>query len=149
MPENPAEVLCYIQYKLGKVDGKFSTDMRKVKIPATPMTRGVAEKYNENTQESGLLFVVDEIATEKFREYQKQRTIDTAANKLKKSLDAKELLTTAFDVLLKSKEQKDVDDGTPTVKEMKALCEEKQYPKKEWNTLSKSELTEYLKSKIE
>jgi hypothetical protein len=149
MINNPSEVLCYIQYKLGKVDGKFSADMRKVRIPATPMMRGTAEAYNENTQDSGLLFVVDNEATEKFREYQKQRKIDNEANKLKKSLDAKELFTSAFDVMMKGRTGSDNQDGEPTVKEMKDICIENGYPKKEWQLLKKSELTEYLKSKTE
>ena len=143
---NPNEILCYDKCELGRVSGKFAADMRKVLIPAIPMTRGVAEGYNQNTQQSGIIFVLNEEATANHKEYDKERKEKQAENKIRKSEDAKSLINSVFDTLLKNKGS---ETNEPTVKELKAKCEEKGYIKSEWNTLPKAALIEYLKSKEE
>ena len=60
MQENPSEVLVYDKYKLGRIEGKFNSDMKKLVIPAIPMRRGDAENYNKNTHMSGVIFVLNE-----------------------------------------------------------------------------------------
>ena len=144
--KNPSEVLCYDKFKLGRVEGKFSSDMKKLVIPAIPMMRGTAESYNEDTHMSGVIFVENEEATAKYKEYEKNRYEEKIAGKTKKTIDAKELINSVFDTLLKER----IAEGKlnePTLAEMKATCKEKGYPNKEWQQLSKADLTEYLKSK--
>lgn len=149
MYENPNEVLCYDKFSLGREGGKFSKDMKKLKLAAIPMTRGIAEGYNEHTNDSGIMFVLNEAATAKYKEYEADRKANKIANKAKKTIDAKELINNVFDTLLKEKMASGSEKPEPTLKELKAKCEEMGYPKSEWNTLSKADVIEYLKSKSE
>lgn len=146
--ENPNEILVYDKYKLGKVEGKFDRSMRKLELGTIPMTRSVAEDYNAVTDQIGIFLVLDEEATQKYKEYEKNRNAERIAKVDKKKSDAKELINSVFETLLKEK-QESGSSTDPTLKEMKTLCEEKKYPKSEWQTLRKEEMVSYLKSKEE
>lgn len=89
---NPNEILCYEQYRLSKFNGVFDPSMKKLIMPATPMTRKAAEDYNAVTMESGILFVENAEETAKFKEYQKERKANALAQKSIKADGAKELL---------------------------------------------------------
>jgi hypothetical protein len=147
---NPNEVFVYDKFKLGRVEGKFSRDMKKLVLEGIPMRRFEADNYNRDTHESGVMFVYNEEKTAKYKEYEQTRKEKVIAAKEKKTIDAKALINSVFDTLLKEKlaAGADTEDGL-TVKEMKTKCEELGYPKKEWQSLNKADLTEYLKTKTE
>ena len=147
---NPNEVFVYDKFKLGRVEGKFSRDMKKLVLEGIPMRRFEADNYNRDTHESGVMFVYNEEKTAKYKEYEQTRKEKVIAAKEKKTIDAKALINSVFDTLLKEKlaAGADPEDGL-TVKEMKTKCEELEYPKKEWQSLNKADLTEYLKTKTE
>ena len=142
---NPNEVLCYNKYKCPRLDGKISIDGKKLKMEAIPMRRIDAENYNAVTNDSGVIFVLNEEATEKYKEYEANRKAERKAKKFQKTQDAKELLAEVIDSAVKAKTAKKEETNEPTLKELQAQCES--YPKKEWQGLKKAELVEYLKSK--
>lgn len=148
--QNPNEILCYDKYKLGRVEGKFSLDMKKLINSAIPMTREVAGNYNNVSNQSGVIFVFNAEKTIEYKEYEKNRKIEKEAKKFQKVHDAKALLGAAFDTAIKEKinqTKESEKSNDPLLRELKAQCEEKGYPKKEWQTLNKMDITEYLKSK--
>ena len=147
--KNPNEVLVYDKFKLGRIEGKFNPNMKELKLGGIPMRRQEAENYNAVSYQSGVVFVLDEQATAKYKEYEAQRKADRIAKSSKKIKDAEELLTNVFKTKVKDAINQEAEAEGPTVNQMKAECEEAGYPKKEWQTLKKADLADYLKTKKE
>ena len=144
--ENPFEILVFDKYQCPRMNGKVSMEGKKLTIPSIPMRRCDAEQYNANTKDSSVVFVFNEEATEKYKEFEASRLAQKKANKMNKTAGIKEMLADVIDEAVKSKSAKKSDEPSePTLKELQAKCES--YPKKEWQTLKKADLIIYLNNK--
>jgi hypothetical protein len=148
--ENPNEILCYDRCRMSFQDGVFNENDKKIKLAAIPMRREDAAIENEKTYQkgNGIIFILNTAATAAYKDFEKKRKEQQEAAHVKKTVDAKALINSVFDTLLRER----IAEGRtnePTLAEMKSECSEKGYPKSEWQALRKAELIEYLKSKTE
>jgi len=149
----------YKHYRLGRVNGNnYSLDSKTLQREDVIIPPSIAEKNNENWKDSGDFYELNEEATETFVKERQAQLDEVEFRKSSKIAEAKQTLGEVFEkVAVDSlkKESKENESGSElgedenniTKAQLKALCEEKDYPKEEWNNLNKTDLIEYLASK--
>jgi len=78
------EIVVCILYRLAKIDGQYQKDQKKVLRTRAVITKDHYEMTNDNTNDSGLMYEIDQEATEK---YYKDSQVQVKARKEAKAIE--------------------------------------------------------------
>ena len=117
-------------YQLGRMDGKFDKNMKKLKREDVLISADRLEEVNNNTSDNGKLYVVDQKATDAYyARCEEKKNIISARKELQKS-KAGEILSNAVKTLVGSdKPEKEIKIGKGKKKK-----EDEEDPETEENT---------------